>query len=874
MDTLKHPTYLGFKPSKTRKIKKRFASYRGLIASTREKNENLGTFPYESSLERDALYLIDHDLNCAEYLPQSEFILNDNNNKSHAYHVDCWAVFYVQNSWINYIFEMKYEKEFIKLQKEDKNWNQRINALEKYCEVQNKQKNIQGQQIFWKFKVITEKYIYNTRLLNLLKFLDSTIQNPNKIIQSQIWKAINNIYTKSSEYTYIDMIKAVQIDLENNSQNISLNDIETVVNYCIYHQKLFFDWNVPFSNVSTLLVLNLNYQFLLEPFFEIRPMEREYEAFESKVLPARFDIALIDKKLIDDAKRKYDIIKPLTEFYKNKSLKKLFVQDRAKEFGISWRTVYIWLKKYDESGNDWKSLISNYKTKGNRTPRLNESLENIITKHITYQCSCCKMFMRKKKIWFNIKNNCDELGLKIPSLNTIRKRINLLPAKERKGTQGGIIEYEIAQSVKGRLPRGKFPLDLVQVDSTILDIFIIDEIDEKQKRPVLTIFIDTCTRMIFSYWLTLHDHTAVDVNRGLMRGFLPKDDLLKNFNLSYSYPIYGIPHRLQFDNGKIFDTEQVMNFCFRYGVADYQFRMVKRPDKGGFVERMFRTINETWLSELSGYSPPLKSRLLNYQPNKENNLVLFSYFQEWFLNKLIIYHNTNHSGLKEDTGIEITPQNYYTSLMQGRNPQIVKNAQTLQFEVLHFKETTLRPEGIVFFHNKYNNDGNKGYLRKIRARNRGKTKSILWRFDPEDIREIWVFDDESNPSFYFNVKLSSGPLVNFIQKYTTIPISLRDYKSIIKEFKNEKDQLTNQSEKICLKLEEQNKFLIAQNNRQQKKNSKHLVNKKDCNIEKITDSINSNQPINFQNYQPKILWKTEPESSFNYKYKPNSNNSN
>ena len=412
------------------------------------------------------------------------------------------------------------------------------------------------------------------------------------------------------------------------------------------------------------------------------------------------------------------------------------------------------------------------------------------------------------------------------------------------------------------------PLDLVQVDSTILDIFVIDEIDDKPKRPVLTIFIDTCTRMIFSYWLTLHDHTAVDVNRGLMRGFLPKDSLLKNYKITYSYPIYGIPHRVQFDNGKIFDTDQVKNFCFRYGVIDYQFRMVKRPDRGGFVERIFRTINETWLSDLNGYSPPLKIRPLNYQPNKEKNLIFFNNFQEWFLNKVLIYHNTNHSGLKEDTGIETTPQNYYVSLMQGRNPQIVKNAKILPFEVLQFKETTLRPEGIVFLHNKYNNDGNKGYLRNIRSRNNGKTKSILWRFDPEDIREIWVFDDESNPAFYFNVTVSSGPLLNFIQKNPDIPVSLRDYKSIIKELRKIDDKISEQSEKICLKLENQNKDIITSNNKLKKIKKVEYNQKLEIINETIDNSIDREKNINFQEYQHKILCDNTSNENFDLTYQP------
>jgi len=475
---------------------------------------------------------------------------------------------------------------------------------------------------------------------------------------------------------------------------------------------------------------------------------------------------------------------------------------------VSVRSIYRWCNLYSDSDGDWKSLIPKDSNRGNRTTKISSSVEEIISHHISYKCECCKPIQFDKTKWENICNDCKEKGLKTPTLKTVTKRIKELPARERKGTQGGLIEYEIQQNIRGKLPRGDYPLHFVQVDSTRLDIFVIDEISGEIRRPFITIFIDTKTRMFFSYWLTLRDHTAVDVNRGLMRGFLPKDEWLKKYDIFAPYPIHGIPYRLQFDNGKIFDTDQVKDFCFRYGVIDYQFRMVKRPDRGGFVERMFRTINKSWLSTLDGYAPPLKQRPKEYKPDKSKNLMNFNTFKKWFLLQVIKYHNTDHSGLRDDTGKMITPLRMYEDEMAHRIPRLPEHAELLPLEVLMYKESPLRPSGITFKFNRYNNDGKTGILRKIRSKNQGVKKLIGWRYDPEDIREIWVYDNTVNNPYYFNVKFSSGLLSMFIKKYPNIPITLRDYERVRNELRNDGNTDKN-ALKVCQKLEKESKLLLV-----------------------------------------------------------------
>ena len=806
------PTYNDFRPLNTRKITKRYASYRGAVISTKlydEKHTETLKYPYESLLERDLFYNLIHDYYCIEFIPQAEFELEDDQNKIHKYHVDCWALFYIENHWNVFIFEVKPKKKLNKLEESDSNWNLRCQLLKDFCDKKNAILQNKSKNITWYFKTITEENIYTNRLNNILRFHEASIIEPEENILTKIIKIIEKSYNNNQLLYYSDLLIHLEKELHKDNIEIVSIQLEKILFYLLYHQYLFFDYERDFSFSSTRIIINFELEYLNRPFFQIDTQVQIELQFNPTIIPTNFDINKIEDNLINIAKDRLSLISPLLDRIETRKLTRSDVEMLAESKNVTAMTIYRWIKAYKSSNGDWKSLIPKKQKRGNRDTKISLDIEEIINRHITYKCTCCNALQDDKAKWKNICAECVDKGYKSPNLKTISRRIKKLPARERKGTQGGFIEYEIQQNITGKLPRGDYPLHFVQVDSTLLDIFVIDEITGEVKRPFITIFIDTKTRMLFSYWLTLLDHSAVDVNRCLIRCFLPKYDWLKKYDINAPYPIHGIPYRLQFDNGKIFDTDQVREFCFRYGVIDYQFRMVKRPDRGGFVERMFRTINESWLSNLEGYSPPLKQRPKEYKPDKSKNLLQFNTFKKWFLLQVIKYHNTDHSGLREDTGKNITPLRMYEDEMSYRIPRLPQHPELLRFEVLMYKESPLRPSGITFKFNRYNNDGKTGILRKIRAKDQGIKKLIGWRYDPEDIREIWIYNDIAKKPYYFNIKFSSGLLSLFIKKYPDIPITLRDYERVRNELRNDGNTDKN-ALKICQKLETECKIIISQ----------------------------------------------------------------
>ena len=182
--------------------------------------------------------------------------------------------------------------------------------------------------------------------------------------------------------------------------------------------------------------------------------------------------------------------------------------------------------------------------------------------------------------------------------------------------------------------------------------------------------------------------------------------------------------------------------------------------------------------------------------------------------RVIQYHNEEHKGLFKDTMETHTPQSYYYHSMKGREPILPNNYSQMNIDVLHFKKSVLNAEGIKFVHNNYNNDGinpkgkKNNYLAKIRLANRGEKKMVFWRYDPEDIREIWVYNEWVEKPFYFSVKFSTGLLKHFMSRYPDIPIPLRIYNSTRNKLRKEGEHRENNAIVIAKHLENK---LINQN---------------------------------------------------------------
>jgi len=199
---------------------------------------------------------------------------------------------------------------------------------------------------------------------------------------------------------------------------------------------------------------------------------------------------------------------------------------------------------------------------------------------------------------------CHKLELKPTSYETFRKRLSSIPVVEKKGKFKPKTQEYIKRGLTGTYREGRYPGAVIQMDHTILDIWVIDSFTKQPLgRPWLTIGIDVFSRSIWGYFISLNSPSQETVTNAILNGIISKKELTdwKIFEANlmkegkdpeeYSYECGGLPAILQVDNGKDFTANLVKNLCMIQNMT-LEFRPIKTPEYGGFVESVWDTIND------------------------------------------------------------------------------------------------------------------------------------------------------------------------------------------------------------------------------------------------------------------------------------------
>jgi putative transposase len=128
------------------------------------------------------------------------------------------------------------------------------------------------------------------------------------------------------------------------------------------------------------------------------------------------------------------------------------------------------------------------------------------------------------------------------------------------------------------------------IDHTLVDIIVVDEQYRRPiGRPVLTIAIDVCTRMVAGFHLALEAPSSVSVGLCLLHAVYDKTAWLSERGIDLSWPVAGLPNILHSDNGAEFHSRALTGACREYGIK-IQYRPPATPRFGGHVERLIGTM--------------------------------------------------------------------------------------------------------------------------------------------------------------------------------------------------------------------------------------------------------------------------------------------
>ncbi|GCD13305.1 hypothetical protein Ctaglu_49280 [Clostridium tagluense] len=240
----------------------------------------------------------------------------------------------------------------------------------------------------------------------------------------------------------------------------------------------------------------------------------------------------------------------------------------------------------------------------------------------------------------------------------------------------------------------KYPLHIVAIDHTELDI---DVIDDKSGfvigRPWITVGIDLFTRMVWCLHVSFEPPSANKVRKALQQGVFFKKAKEK-YNTINEWDIFGVPSIIQLDNGPDFKSIEVRRMVNETLRSTLKFRPVRTPRYGGVIERYFGTINSQLIHRLDGTRKSNPTKLGDYKPDEQAKLTVNDVEELLTIYITDIYHYSKHKGLPLNSNTPIS--RYYDGLRIVGYPEYVdvNDEDTIEMELLPQKMKPYTRDGV------------------------------------------------------------------------------------------------------------------------------------------------------------------------------------
>lgn len=473
-------------------------------------------------------------------------------------------------------------------------------------------------------------------------------------------------------------------------------------------------------------------------------------------------IEMLSDKDWERAKSRFEVIKPILSNRGNLSI----INRISKENNVSVPTIYRWLKLYDQ-GQTITSLIGKKKTGGVGKSRLTNKQEEIISDKINavYLNQTRKSIM---KVINEIKLACNSLGINPPHDNTVRRRIKGISDEEKVRKRLGIKEARYKyEPIKSAYQEANYPLSIVQIDHTLLDIILVDELErEPYKRPWITVAIDVYSRMVVGFYLSYDSPGNIGTGMCISNSILPKELWLERMGISADWPCWGVMDCLHLDNAKEFHSKMLKDSCENYGIT-LKYRPVATPHYGGHIERLMGTFSKE-IHNLPGTTFSNEQERKNYKSEEKSSFTLVE-LERWltiFITK--IYHTRIHSSLG------ISPLKKYEDGIMGNDnisgrgilPRI-SDVRRTRLDFMPFVERSIQEYGVVIDHLYYYDDVLRPYIHR-----KEREGGYIFKRDPRDISVVYFLDPLTGQYYDIPFRNASHP-----------PISIWEYRDSLKRIK-------------------------------------------------------------------------------------------
>ena len=448
------------------------------------------------------------------------------------------------------------------------------------------------------------------------------------------------------------------------------------------------------------------------------------------------DISLIDQDEWKSVETRIYGIQPIIE---GKSTEE--IQERAKEIGVSFTTLYRWYRGYQNYGGIAGLLP---KKRGRKVgERMIDVRSDAIVKHVidtyylTHQRPNAQAVIRK------VHTECIKRNIPLPSKNTIRNRLAAIDNRTKVSARH---DKKVARDTFDPTPgnfEAPYPLHTVQIDHTKMDIILVSEYDRQPiGRPWVTFAIDIYSRMIHGYYLSLEAPSATSDAMCIANAILPKDELLAKYNIDSNWDIWGFMDNVHVDNGADFRSETLRKACMLHDIH-IDYRPLGKTNYGGHIERLIGTVMaETHLIPGTTFSSTKEKG--SYDP-EANATMTFSELEKWLLSFITkIYHKRVHHG------IGMTPEEkFIDGVLNGEAVGMMAkpdNPRSIYLDFLPSFERTIQRNGVNIEGLSYYDGVLRPFIHAV-DESTEKKKKFIFKRDPKNIAEVWFYN-ENDHTYY------------------------------------------------------------------------------------------------------------------------------
>lgn len=480
------------------------------------------------------------------------------------------------------------------------------------------------------------------------------------------------------------------------------------------------------SSTSVLLEDSEGKEPQVVPVWELAAVNAE------KADPSRRLLDALSEDDLVEAKRRFGIIKPLIHCERRSED---MVQAVAAAQNVPRATIYRWIKAYEG-----RRLMSDLapRRKGRVMPkRLDARIEAVIADTIQ-GFYLTKHHPTVEETVLETQRRCRAAGLAKPAVGTIRSRIRAVDPKEKVlKREGRKAAHDKFGRVKDSFPGADQPLAVVQIDHTLLDVIVVDEVRRLPiGRPWLTLAIDVFSRMVAGYHLSLDNPSAFAVGLCLCHAMLDKREELERLGIKGEWPVWGQPRMVHADNGKDFRSHLIRDTLDEYGIR-YEFRPPRTPHYGGHIERLAGTLSRK-VHALPGATFSSPKQRGEYKSTAAATMTLAE-LQKWLVALIVgVYHNKLHEGIQMPPLARWNEGIVGSDRVTGRGLiDPVPDPRRLRLDFLPFITRTVQPEGIVWDKIWYRDPLLSQW---VRASESGRRLQFKVRRDPTDISKLYFLD--------------------------------------------------------------------------------------------------------------------------------------